>query len=307
MTHSIGGQPPREPFSAVPARRADEDTHILFAFDSADLPADVSTTLADVVEQRRGTLIVDIHGYASTEGDPTYNVNLAAHRATAVRRALVPLLPRGSLVQLFSHGQTDVWGEDATLNRRAGVSVWREVSAIRPAGFQLQPILPPLTLGNPDVDLFGNPKRKADLTYRPKPEWVNADPKKPAYDPFQLPPIQRPPGVMDWSSLRGPFTNRGLRLSERDLQSVQDNWHRTYLWGIGLGLSPDTASLAANKLTTAAYDIQLAKETPNFWDRVDQEDARLGISKSPMVPVITPESIRFLSKTLFKRDLDVSF
>jgi tartrate dehydratase alpha subunit/fumarate hydratase class I-like protein len=88
---------------------------------------------------------------------------------------------------------------------------------------------------------------------------------------------------------------------------VQDNWNRAYLWGIGLGLSPDTATLAANKLTTAAYDIQLAKENPNFWDKVAQEEKNLGISKSPMVPVITPDTLKLLSKTIFKRDLDLSF
>jgi OmpA family len=305
MMRSIGDQPPKEPFTTVPADRADEESHFVFEFNSADLQPDAPKKLGELVEQRRGTLLIDIHGYASTEGGPAYNVNLAAHRAAAVQRQLLPLLPRGSMIELYSHGETDVWGEDRALNRRAGIHVWRGPAPTPP--FRLEPILPPLTLGNPDVDPFGNPKRKVDLTYRPKPEWVDADPKKPAYDPFHLPPIQRPPHVMDWSSLRGPFTNRGVRLSERDLQSVEDNWNRTYLWGIGLGLSPDTASLAANKLTTAAYDIQLARENPNFWDRVDQEDTRVGISKSPMVPVITPESIRFLSKTLFKRDLDLKF
>jgi hypothetical protein len=307
MMRSIGRRPPRDPFTPVPPDRANEEIHFLFDFDSADLAADATKQLEDTLGQHRGTLIVDIHGYASAEGDITYSVNLAAHRAAAVKRVLQPLLPRGSLIELYSHGETDVWGEHAGANRRAGVHVWRGLPVAPRPGFRLQPILPPLTLGNPDVDLFGNPLKKVDLTYRPKPEWVNADPRKPAYDPFQLPPVQRPPGVMDWSSLRGPFTNRGLRLNERDLQSVQDNWNRTYLWGIGVGLSPDTASLAANKLTTAAYDIQLAKENPNFWDRVDQEDTKLGISKSPIVPVITPESIRFLSKTIFKRDLDLTF
>src|SRR5262249_7546273 len=119
---------------------------------------------------------VDIHGYASTEGARTYNVNLAAHRAAAVQRALLPLLPRGSSVELFSHGETDVWGEDLALNRRAGIHVWRGLS-LRETGFQLQPVVPPLTLGNPEVDLFGNPVKKIDLTYHPRTEWVAPDPK----------------------------------------------------------------------------------------------------------------------------------
>jgi hypothetical protein len=301
----IGRRPPKDPFTPLRDEAGPEERHFLFDFNSAQLGSDAAKRLHEIVSQHRGTLIVDIHGYASTEGDEAYSTNLAAHRAAAVQQALLPLLPRGSHIELFSHGETDVWG-DPPSNRRAGVHVWRGPSMTSPP-FVLKPIVPALRLGNPELDLFGNPIKKIDLNYHPDPTLVEADPKKPAHDPFQLQPLQRPPDVMDWSALSGPFTNRGLRLNERDLQSVQDNWNRTYMWGIGLGLSPDTASLAANKLTTAAYDIQLAKENPNFWDRVDREDTNLGISKSPIVPIITPDSIRFLSKSIFKRDLDLSF
>jgi OmpA family len=307
MTHSIGRKPPGEPFTRVPAARGEEKLHFLFDFDSAELSGSASKQLDDVVGQYRGALYVDIRGYSNSEGNTAYDLNLAAHRAATVQRLMLPLLPRASEIRLFAHGDTDAWG-NVPANRRAGVRVWPAPSLTTPPSvFAPRPLLPPLTYRNPEVDLFGNPVAKPDLTYRPRTEWVEADPRRPAYDPFRLPPLQRPPGVPDWSSLRGPFTNRGLRLNDRDIQSVQDNWNRTYLWGIGLGLSPDTSTLVANKLTTAAYDMQLAREAPNFWDKVDREGTLLGISRSPIVPVITPESLRFVSKFIFKRDLELNF
>lgn len=309
----IGTFPPKEPFTSASRKKADEEAHVLFDHDSAEPRPSALKTLEALIADRRRILLVDIHGYASTEGDPTYNFNLAAHRAAAIQRLLLPLLPRGAQVELFSHGETDVWGDDLAANRRAGVHVW-EPPAPTQSAFQLKPSLPSLTLKpltvtevNPELDEFGNPRKKPDLSYHPDPALVEPDPKKPAYDPFTLSPVHRPPGIVDWGALREPFTNRGIRLSNRDIDGVQDNWNRAYLWVLGLGFGPDTATMAANKLTSAAYDIQLAKEQPNFWDKVDQEDKRLGISKSPMVPIVTPETLKFVSKSIFKVDLDLRF
>src|SRR5262249_48531947 len=159
---------------------------------------------------------------------------------------------------------------------------------------QFKPIVPSLEPGGPppfklgpDVDEFGRPKKQTDINYHP--EIKDPDPKKPAYDPFSLPPVVRPPGTIDWSALRDPFTSRGIRLNDRDVTTVEQNWNNAYLWALGLGFSPESASTAATKLTAIAYDIQLGKENPNFWDKVDQEDKKLGITKSPNIPIITPE------------------
>ncbi|MGC9969996.1 MAG: DUF4157 domain-containing protein [Bryobacteraceae bacterium] len=305
----IGQKPPEELFTTA-SGKGDEEEHFLFAQDSADLAADVAKKLETLLAQRTGTLIVDIHGYASTEGDAAYNTNLAAHRAAAVERVLLPMLPKGSQAELYSHGATGVWG-DAANNRRAGVHIW-ENPPLGQMGYRFKPIVPslhlnvpPLELHPPDVDELGLPKKKVDLNFHP--EIKLSDPKQPAYNPFQLPPLMRPPGVIDWSAMREPFTSRGIRLNDNDINSVEQNWNNAYLWVLGIGLDPSTAATAANKLTSIAYDIQLGKEFPNFWDKVDQEDKKLGITKSPIIPIVTPETLRFLSKKIFHRDLDLRF
>jgi outer membrane protein OmpA-like peptidoglycan-associated protein len=305
----IGKKPPEEPFTKAEGKGFEEE-HFLFGQDSAELPADVAKKLETLLAQYKGTLIVDIHGYASAEGDVAYNINLAAHRAAAVERVLLPMLPKGSQVELYSHGGSNAWG-DQPLNRRAGVHVW-ENPPLGQVGFRFKPIVPPLTLGVPppgpdaaDLDAFGSPKKKTDLDYRPPVD--GPDPKKSAYDPFKLPSVVRPPGPIDWSALRDPFISRGIRLNDRDITSVEQNWNSAYLWALGLGLSPENATLAATKLTAAAYDIQLGKGNPNFWDKVDEEDKRMGITKSPNIPIITPETLKFLGKKLFKVDIDPRF
>ena len=305
----IGKKPPEEPFT-VATGKGDEEEHFLFEQDSADLAAGVSKKLEAMLAQHSGTLIVDIHGYASNEGDATYNTNLAAHRAAALERILLPMLPKGSQAEMYSHGATKAWG-DAAENRRAGVHIW-ENPPLGQVGYRFKPIVPSLVLGGPgpklrppDVDEFGLPKKLPDINFHP--QITDPDPKKPAYDPFKLPSTLKPPGAIDWNAQRDPFTSRGIRLNDRDFASVEQNWNNTYLWALGIGLSPEAAAAAANKLTAAAYDIQLGKENPNIWDKIDLEDKKLGIKKSPNIPLITPETLKFLGKKIFNRDIDLRF
>ena len=270
----IGKKAPEEPFTVTTGKGTEEE-HFLFDHDSAEPAAGAAKVLEALLAQHSGTLIVDVHGYASSEGDATYNTNLAAHRAAAVERILLPMLPKGSQVELYSHGGTAAWGEGAE-NRRAGVHIW-ENPPLGAAGYHFKPIVPAFGLGAPapsfhpaDLDEFGLPKKQPDLNFHP--EIHQPDPKAPALDPFQLPPLQQPGSKIDWAAMRDPFTNRGLRLNDRDIASVEQNWNNAYLWALGLGLSPEGAAFAANKLTAAAYDIQLGKENPNLWDKLDQED-----------------------------------
>jgi outer membrane protein OmpA-like peptidoglycan-associated protein len=305
----IGKKPPAEPFTIASGKGFEED-HFLFEQDSADLAAGAAKQLETMLAQHNGTLIVDVHGYASEEGDATYNTNLAAHRAAAVERILLPMLPKGSQAEMYSHGGTKVWG-DASENRRAGVHIW-ENPPLGNVGYRFKPIVPSLDLGPrapdrrpPDLDEFGFPKKTPDINFHP--EIKPPDPKVPAVDPFKLAPALTPPGLIDWSKLRDPFTSRGIRLNDRDINSVTENWNNAYLWALGIGLSPEAAATAANTLTASAYNIQLGKENPNFWDKVDQEDKKLGITKSPIIPIITPETLKFLGKKLFHLDIDPRF
>jgi hypothetical protein len=149
------------------------------------------------------------------------------------------------------------------------------------------------------------PHAKVDLNYHP--QIKPTDPKLPAFDPFQLPLLQRPAGGIDWNAMADPFTSRGVRLNANDMASVEENWNNAYMWALRIGLDPSMASLAANKLNAAAYDIQLGKDFPNLWDKVDQEDKKQGIAKSPNIPIVTPETLRFLSKNIFHRDIDMRF
>jgi hypothetical protein len=102
---------------------------------------------------------IDLHGYASTEGAARYNVNLSAHRALAVRRLLMPLLPEGSIVRLHAHGETEAFGAPAQ-NRRVGVDVTeRAESAETPSqlpGLPRPGPSPRLSLGVAPLTLGGS-------------------------------------------------------------------------------------------------------------------------------------------------------
>jgi len=107
--------------------------------------------------------------------------------------------------------------------------------------------------------------------------------------------------------MRDPFTSRGIRLGANDIDAIEQNWNNAYLWALKLGLDPSLASLAANKLTAVGYDIQLGKDFPNFWDKVDLEDKKLGITKSPNIPILTPETLGFLAEHVFHKKVDLRF
>lgn len=305
----IGARPHEEPFTLAEGK-GDEEEHFLFAPGSATPAAGALKTLQTLLKPHTGTLIVDIHGYAGPEGDASYTSNLAAHRAAAIERLILPLLPKGSQVELYSHGTTKVWG-DAAKNRRAGVHIW-EAPPLDLLGRRFKPIVPSLDVAAPPSDLrpldphvFTLPKTNADLNLHP--QIPLADPKQPALDPFQLPPLQRPGAAIDWGAMRDPFTSRGIRLGANDIETIEQNWNNAYMWGLRLGLDPATASLAANKLTSVGYDIQLGKDFPNFWDKVDLEDKKLGITKSPNIPILTPETLGFLAKHVFHSKVDLRF
>ncbi|MFD2138167.1 DUF4157 domain-containing protein [Novosphingobium resinovorum] len=115
----IGSAPPRDAFERGEGVMP-ETGHVLFERDSADLdPGDVAT-IEGLMRGRSRRLWVDVYGYASLEGDDAYNANLSAHRGVAVRRAIEPLLPPGSLLDVHAQGEVQDFGP-VEENRRVGI------------------------------------------------------------------------------------------------------------------------------------------------------------------------------------------
>ena len=115
----LGKTPPTEPYTEARGK-APEDTHVLFALDRDTLLPHEDTKLFSFLAKHKTSVSAKVHGYASLEGPPTYNLNLSAHRAIAVRKGLERQLPAGSTVEAFAHGETDAFGPEPE-NRRAGI------------------------------------------------------------------------------------------------------------------------------------------------------------------------------------------
>ena len=97
-----------------------EDDFILFPMDSVELSGEGEKKLLGLICESKEAIIVHIHGYASEEGDQTYNLNLSAHRGAAVKRFLDGHLPKDSQVTIYAHGETKEFGS-AAKNQRVRV------------------------------------------------------------------------------------------------------------------------------------------------------------------------------------------
>ena len=117
----IGNAPPSRTFNTL-STRAPEDTHVLFKQNTAVTLPHEDRKLFGFIARVKTKAEVAVHGYASEEGDPRYNLNLSAHRAVAVGDALQPQLPADSKVELFAHGESEEFGSHEEA-RRAGVEL----------------------------------------------------------------------------------------------------------------------------------------------------------------------------------------
>jgi outer membrane protein OmpA-like peptidoglycan-associated protein len=123
----IGNAPPSKSFTTL-STRAPEDTHVLFKQNTAVTLPHEDRKLFGFIARVTTKAEVNVHGYASEEGDPTYNLNLSAHRAVAVGDALQPQLPADSKVELFAHGESEEFGSHEEA-RRAGIEL-RNTTAV---------------------------------------------------------------------------------------------------------------------------------------------------------------------------------
>jgi hypothetical protein len=314
----IGAAPPAESF-VVAEGVGGEDRHVLFARDSVELTSAARQQLVDLAAGYSGPVTVEIHGYASTEGDAAYNSNLSAHRAAAVRAILLPLLPPGSVVQLYAHGETGAFGALPN-NRRSGV----RMVAGAPTGTSAERAEPQPSAGGLlgprggwsfDPTLRGLQPQRPSLGLRLTPPLLPAPlPTRPPISALDLriPPQPGSPQI-DWLEMRRPFLNRGLTLSDRDAAAIEGNWMMTYNSMLRLGLSPGQAAWVANRGLAYAYDSRLSLEQPGAYDRFQQEDERTrrilypGEIRTPIVPILTPGTLNSIVRWLSGRDINFEF
>jgi outer membrane protein OmpA-like peptidoglycan-associated protein len=268
-TGGIGRTPPPEPFGRGEGR-ADEDVFVLFQQDDATLDRAAQQRLAAAAGERSTPVLVEINGYASTEGDEEYDLNLSAWRAVAVRRALAPLLPAGSQVRVVARGESAAFGARDN-NRRAGIRISALPAHPQPADAGQAPPLtarPSVTLGLPPLRLDprvlvpplsgAEPAGTPDRAVRPpgvlgpgvlQPPPVldveRAVPRPPITPTRVLPDLFHPRlpddpllalppsgrGTgIDWFSVRSSYQLHGVRLTDNDDAAIRNHFE----WGYRL-------------------------------------------------------------------------
>ena len=265
-----GANPPNEEFITDPDNWGAEDDHVLFKQD--DIAALDDAELQSFAGKQTEPVEVQLHGYASEEGGGKYNLNLSAQRAVAVRHRLLELLPAGSRVVVFAHGESRHFGA-AEANRRVGISLIgpeREALVLRTQ--------------------FGRPPRRS----LPRPDVTPPilDPTKVIVDPFppqgpQIDPTQILPSLpagpyIPWYLLDNPAilaksAIRGHLPSETG--NIVDQYRSAYLKYHNLGI-PDELHLGlfdfgagelANKEVKNAIEAYWQRNDPNLIDRSNDE------------------------------------
>ena len=304
--HGIGSKPPAEPVE-IAKGVAPEDVFVLFDQDQVSVSADSETTLTRFAQQYQKPVVVEIHGYASTEGDADYNSNLAGHRAVKIKQTLLSLLPVGSEVRLYANGETAAFGMAAN-NRRGAIHVIPGATPKPSGDGATDGTLPGALQGDPlgvQPSLGNKPFIAPHLDLSPGP-LIPPGTQLPS-----LPALKDP--TIDWKAMREPFTSRGLQLGERDADAITRNWMFTYNWLRERGLPPDLAAWGANHGTAYAYDKQLSLEAPNAADIFNNDYERWKAQtgkheiKTPIIPIITPETLKYLTKKLFHKDISFEF
>ena len=304
----FGATAPRVPYE-VAEERAPESAHVLFEHDDIHVDED---TLADAIAFVGGhstPVILELHGYASSEGRAGYNENLSAHRAARVQRELAPYLPAGSEVLLFAHGETVEFGERYGPNRRVGLRVRpmaQSAGAESTAAVPLNPRATPTTDPQPEAAPDAAPEGPslADPVVLPPSPWTLSPQYRPRID-FGTPdplrtdlPILRPgcpfaPGVdqMDWFEIMRPLRGRGGQLTDQQTLSLMGSWSATactYTRMLTPILGPDLAGQAAaagvNMGLSSAMETSAYWEHPTEADRFDQYLRQQGV-ETTIIPV----------------------
>jgi outer membrane protein OmpA-like peptidoglycan-associated protein len=254
----IGNAPPSEQVISFDTEGA-EDGFVLFPSGSADVTSTMEKKMDGIIAGATEPVSIHIHGYASQEGDPTYNYNLSAHRGVNAKHYLESRLPPGSQVVVFAHGAHKGFG-DLSSNRRVGVSMMGPVQKFgyKPKvtlgeGQGLKPPTSPFTGGGDKPSIF--------------PKTVPGDPNQPNLVP-KLPPVSDLSRI-DWTKMQGALGGRGGGL--RDYPGLGDSWQRVYQNYRDLGFSEDQAAWLANQAVSKALEAEAKRNNPNAIDRANDE------------------------------------
>lgn len=253
-----GSKPPAADYTVGKGSGA-EEAHVLFGRDDTELDQTDRKALAAFADTIARPALVEVGGYASSEGDEEYNQNLSAHRAVAVAEALRLLLPTGSVVRAVAYGRTAAFGEQRDPNRRAGIHLVGPAPASPDT--TAEPELPPADVPSPDAE-------PPDLRYQPPP-----------YDPTWLPPwVFRPiPHLtlgesLDYGPLGLSTGMRGVPLTGRWGASAEDFYWQNRQGMESLGLPPAWAHTWAQWTTESALEYRLQFEHPTQWDEWKKQD-----------------------------------
>jgi hypothetical protein len=121
-----------------------------------------------------------------------------------------------------------------------------------------------------------------------------------------------PIGLIDWSAMRGPFYSRGTFLDTRDIDDITLNWRYSVHNLTALGLPLDLAVKVTNLGLPMAYDYSLSHDFPNAEERMDQAFNKLlpagkAMPTKYVVPIITPDTLNWVTKKLIGKDVDFHF
>lgn len=267
----LGRTPPEGVFDAVESV-GEEDSHVLFGMDSAELDGDDLESLRQELWGWPGPVVVDLYGYASLEGDDEYNLNLAAHRAMAVRDALYSMLPLGSRVMVHAFGETDHFG-DPDQNRRVGFDV-------KP-NLLFQPLLqlPSLPSQSTQPELSGLLPNSL-----PEDNGPNLSPF------FTNPPSLRDDLSLDFGPMARSAGARGQALGD----VFGDDIHKSYARMMGEMypfLPPELRHSLIQMTLDSSVESHMAREHPNYMDQQNEIDARNGVSPT-IVPLLNDEILQ---------------
>ena len=291
----IGRTPPEDHVVALDGTGS-EDDHVLFDLDSATLTPAARAALVAASAGQVGEVSVHVHGYSSVEGNPDYNRNLSAHRAVAIRDALVAVLPPGTAFTLYAHGETDAFG-NAGENRRAGV----DFISPEEARFLTLPGLPvpfwrqrnPVHLIDPAdlrLDIGAPPGTTPQVTFPPPltPEQLGATTQPGASIVQTTPNLFAPPPTLfsdgySFGSIAADYGKRGVFMSLRDAQNMTDHFEFWRLRFFQLGLSPSLAAAAAQFGTDQAFSTRIGLDAPFAHEAFDR---KFGTEPPPTLTIL---------------------